>query len=139
MRSWLVPGESDFVQLFWGVLTHSDMLTDLLKTFAMSCMHVHVSDASVWLSSLSGLPMCGSAPLAGRSGVIDTFSGVLVLFSLLCVRACMADVSVLSLGFSGSPTHNTALLAGMPGLVDIFRSSRAVPTATDVCAGAQHA
>ena len=38
VRSWLVPGESDFVQLFWGVLTHSDMLASLLKTFAMPYM-----------------------------------------------------------------------------------------------------
>lgn len=52
----LVPSEFDFSQLFWGVPTHSDMFSDLLKLFGMPCMHVHVSDMSVWLSSLSGLP-----------------------------------------------------------------------------------
>ena len=41
--------------------------------------------------------MCGSAPLAGRFGIADTFGGVLESFALLCIHVCMADVSVWSL------------------------------------------
>ena len=41
----LVAGKFDLVQLSWGILTVSDMFTDLLETFAMPC--AHATDASV--------------------------------------------------------------------------------------------
>ena len=53
----LVPGESAFIQLFLGVLTRYDAFADLLESFAIPCVRVHVSDASIWLSSLSGSPV----------------------------------------------------------------------------------
>ena len=56
----LVPGESVFVRLFWGVLTHSDVFSDLLNSFVVPGVCARVSDVSIWLSSLSGSLVCGS-------------------------------------------------------------------------------
>ena len=53
----LVPGESVFIQLFLGVLTCYDVFADLLKSSVIPCARVHVSDVSIWLSSLSGSPV----------------------------------------------------------------------------------
>ena len=43
----LLGGKFDFLKLFLGVLTVSDMFSDLLKSFSMSCACLHVSDASI--------------------------------------------------------------------------------------------
>ena len=56
----LVPGEFVFVQLFWGVLAHSDVFSDLLDSFVVPCACARVSDVSIWLSSLNGSLVCGS-------------------------------------------------------------------------------
>ena len=83
----LLAGNFDFVQLSWGVLTVSDVFPDLLESFAMPCTRVRVSDASVWLSSLSGSPMRDSEPLEGKSDVADMFADIFELFATPCV--CM--------------------------------------------------
>ena len=72
----------------------SDVFADLLESFVIPCVCVCMSDMFVWSSSLSGPSMrsvlrpSGSArdfaPLAGKSGIVDTFAGVLEPFAPLC-------------------------------------------------------
>ena len=66
-----------------------ELSVGLLESSAMLCVHVHASDASVGLSSLSGLPTRSSAYLVGKScitDVSDAFAGLFELPALLCAR-----------------------------------------------------
>ena len=66
-----------------------ELSVGLLESSAMLCVHVHASDASVGLSSLSGLPTRGSAYLVGKScitDVSDAFAGLFELPASLCAR-----------------------------------------------------
>ena len=89
---------------------HSKLPIGLLKSSAMLCMRVHVSDASVGLSSLFGPSPCGTAPLASKSHITDMFAGLFDLFPMswrcmraVCVPACLR-------GFRAHPLHlGTAL------------------------------
>ena len=90
----------------------SHIFSDRLEPFAMPCMRVHVSDVSIWLSSLPGLPTHGSVPLAGTFGVTGVFSDAFELLATLSsMLACVCDASIWSLGLSASSMHDTAHLA----------------------------
>ena len=70
---------------------HLELSVGLLESSAMLCVHVHASDVSIGLSSLSGLPMRGSVYLVGKScitDVSDMFAGLFELPASLCVRVC---------------------------------------------------
>ena len=70
---------------------HLELSVGLLESSAMLCVHVHASDASVGLSSLSGLPTRGSAYLVGKScitDISDRFAGLFELPASLCMRVC---------------------------------------------------
>ena len=112
----LVPGQFGICQSFWVFLTVSDVFSDLLKSLMTPCMHVHVSDESIWLSSLFGLPTHG-----GKFGLTDRFAGAFELLAILSgVRVHVSDASIWSLGLSGSSMCDTAPLADKSGITDIF-------------------
>ena len=86
----LVPGQFGICQLFWGFLTMSDMFADLLKSLVTPCMHVHVSDESIWLSSLFGSPTHG-----GKFDLTDRFAGAFKLLAILSgVWVHVSDTSI---------------------------------------------
>ena len=112
----LVPGQFRICQSFWGFLTVSDVFAGLLESLVMPCMHVHVSDESIWLSSLFGSPTHG-----GKFGLTDGFAGAFELLAILsgmCVR--VSDASIWSPGLSGSSMCDTAPLADKSGITDTF-------------------
>ena len=111
----LVPGESAFAQLFWGVLTHSDVFSDPLESFVVPCTRAHVSNASVWLSSLSGSLVYSSHPWE-VSSASDAFSSVFELLATLC-----------------------SFMHGKFSVTDVCRSSRVAHITLNVCADAQYA
>ena len=116
----LLAGKFDFAQSSRGVLTRSGLFVGLCESFATLCARVRAFDTSVWALGLSGSPMHGSVPLAGKSRLSDAFAGILELPASLCVYACMFCASISSQGLSGFPTHSFAPLAGNFGLADAF-------------------
>ena len=62
----LLTGKFDFIQLSWSVWTVS---TDPLRSLAMPCARVRMSDVSIWL-------MRSSLPLVDKSGVTNMFAGL---------------------------------------------------------------
>ena len=101
--SGLLPDQSNLVQPFWGLLTRSDSFAGLRESLTTLCACVHAVHASVWFSSLSGSPMCDTAPLTGKSGVADEFSAVRESIATLCVCAHASDASVWFPSLSNSP------------------------------------
>ena len=92
--SGLLPGESNLVQRFCGLLMRSDLFSGLCQSLTTLCECVYAFHVSVQFSSLSGFPMRDTAPLAGKSGVADEFAAVHESFATL--RACThaSDASV---------------------------------------------
>ena len=83
-NSGLLPGKFDCVWPFWGVLIRSS----LFQAFVGPSQHSARGRRVRGLSSLSGLPMCSSAPLTGKFGVsdvLDVFAGVFKLLTMLCI------------------------------------------------------
>ena len=95
----LVPGQIGVCQSFGGFLTVPDVFADLLESLVMPCMHVRVSDESIWLSSLFGSPTHG-----GKFGLTDAFAGAFVLPAMLSgVHVCVSDASIWSPAFLAPP------------------------------------
>ena len=93
-NSELLPGESNLVQRFWGLLVRSGLFLGLRQSLTTLCTHVYAFHVSVQFSSLSGFPMRGTAPLAGKSGVTDEFAAVHESFAMLHVNTHASDTSV---------------------------------------------
>ena len=82
----------------------SNMFSDLLESFVIPCICVCMSNVFILSSSLSGPSMhsvlhpsgsaCNFVPLADKSGIVDTFAGVLEPFSLLCTCPHTSSVFV---------------------------------------------
>ena len=66
------------------VLIVPDLFAGLLKSFMTLCTCVHVSNTSIWLSSVSGPSARDFVPLVGESGVTDAFAGILEPFTSPC-------------------------------------------------------
>ena len=94
-----LSGKFDFFWPFWGALMRSDCFQALASHSQLSaCVQF---DVSVGFSSLSGSPMCSSAPLAGKfcvTNVLDASAGVFKLLAMLYMRVYVSDTSVWSLG-----------------------------------------
>ena len=82
------------MQRFWGLLVRSALFLGLCQSLTTLCTHVYAFHASVQFSSLSGFPMRGTAPLAGKSGVADEFAAVHELFATLRANTHASDASV---------------------------------------------
>ena len=86
---------------------------------------VHTSNASVWLLSHSGSPMRGSALVAGKFRIPDTFSTLFALFPSLWTCMRMPSMPGQLLGPFTSYLHDLVLL--LPKF-DHFESSGCVLT-----------
>ena len=69
----------------FSVTDITDVFTGIFELPTALYVHVRVSDASVWSLGLFGFPVHGSAPLAGRTSVTNTFSGLFELSPMLCM------------------------------------------------------
>ena len=69
-----VPPAGEF-----SVAVITDVFAGIFELLTTLCVHVRVSDASVWSLGLFGFPVHGSAPLAGRTSVTNTFAGLFEL------------------------------------------------------------
>ena len=92
--SGLLPGESNLVQWFWGLLMRSSLFSGLRESLTTLCACVHAFHASVRFSNPSDSPMRDTAPLAGKSGVADEFTAVHESFAMLCACTHASDASV---------------------------------------------
>ena len=106
----LVPGESMFFQLFLGVLTCSDVFSDLLESFVVPCTCARGPTASIWLLSLKSSPACGSHPREVSSALLTLLTCFQVYLNRsqrsACVYACLACLFIygkfgITDGFAG--------------------------------------
>lgn len=65
----------------WGFLIDPNAFSGIFELSAMLGMYVRVSDASVWLPSLTGWSMHGSAP--GKFEFSDVFADIFELSAFL--------------------------------------------------------
>ena len=105
-----------FFQLFLGVLTRSDVFSDL-ESFVVPCACARGPTASVWLLSLKSSPVCGSHPWEVSSALLTLLTCFQVYLNCsqrsACVRACLACSFLhgkfsITDGFAGLPELPTS-------------------------------
>ena len=79
-----------------------------------------MSDASVWLPSLTEPFVRTFVPLVGKSAISDIFAGFFDSLAMICTSVHVSDASIWFPISSGSPMRNTAALAGKSGVIDMI-------------------